>query len=66
MQCMQAGDALARMSPQAAQARGQALLNLRCSQSEGGLLGRTLLTLVSNKVHFPPGTKHNAISVMLR
>ena len=48
--CMQAGDALARMSPQAAQARGQVLLNLRCSQSESGLLGRTLLTLISNKV----------------
>lgn len=56
VQCMQAGDALARMSPQAAQARGQALLNLRCSQSEGGLLGRTLLTLVSNKVQRLPGT----------
>jgi hypothetical protein len=27
------------------QARGRALLNLRLSDAEGGLLGRTLLTL---------------------
>lgn len=31
------------------QARGRALLNLRMTDAEGGLLGRTLLTLVSNK-----------------
>jgi hypothetical protein len=31
------------------QARGRALLNLRLSEAEGGLLGRTLLTLVPNK-----------------
>ena len=31
------------------QARGRALLNLRVEDSEGGLMGRTLLTLVSNK-----------------
>lgn len=47
----QAGDALAKLSPEAAQAKGQVLLNLRCTGSEGGLLGRTLITLVSNKVH---------------
>ncbi len=35
--------------PAVAQARGRALLNLRLSDAEGGLLGRTLLTLVSNK-----------------
>lgn len=46
----QSGEALARLSPLSAQAKGQALLNLRCTGSEGGLLGRTLLTLVSNKV----------------
>ena len=34
-----------------ASARGRVLLNLRCAEVEGGLLGRTLLTLVSNKVH---------------
>ena len=31
------------------QARGNALLNLRLSEMEGGLLGRTLITLVPNK-----------------
>jgi hypothetical protein len=36
--------------PEAAQARGRALLNLRMRDAEGGLLGRTLLTLASNKV----------------
>ncbi|GIL72076.1 hypothetical protein Vretimale_514 [Volvox reticuliferus] len=36
-------------SPEAAQSRGRALLNLRLDDVEGGLLGRTLLTLVSNK-----------------
>ena len=35
--------------PARPQARGRALLNLRCSEIEGGLLGRQLLTLVSNK-----------------
>ncbi len=38
------------MRPEAAQARGRALLNLRLRDAEGGLLGRTLLSLVSNKV----------------
>jgi hypothetical protein len=33
----------------AKQARGRTLLNLRVSDAEGGLLGRTLLTLVPNK-----------------
>ncbi|GLI64102.1 hypothetical protein VaNZ11_007275 [Volvox africanus] len=36
-------------SPEAAQSRGRALLNLRLDDVEGGLLGRTLITLVSNK-----------------
>jgi hypothetical protein len=31
------------------QARGRALLNMRLTDAEGGLLGRTLLTLVANK-----------------
>jgi hypothetical protein len=35
--------------PSLPQARGYALLNLRTADTEGGLLGRTLLTLVSNK-----------------
>ncbi len=37
-------------SPETAQARGRALLNLRVDDVEGGLLGRTLISLVSNKV----------------
>ena len=47
---MQAQDSIAQSRPEAAQARGRALLNLRLQEAEGGLLGRTLLTLVSNKV----------------
>ena len=46
---------LAACSPEAAQARGAALLNLRLVDAEGGLLGRTLLTLVNNKVRAPRG-----------
>jgi hypothetical protein len=45
-----AEEALTACSPEAAQARGRALLNLRVSETEGGLLGRTLITLVNNKV----------------
>ncbi|CAL5218349.1 g9 [Coccomyxa viridis] len=45
----QAQDSIAQSRPEAAQARGRALLNLRVQDAEGGLLGRTLLTLVSNK-----------------
>ena len=48
-----AGEALTKLSPEAAQARG--LCNLRCSNTSGGLLGRTLLTLVSNKARCWPG-----------
>jgi ATP-dependent RNA/DNA helicase IGHMBP2 len=44
-----AHDAAAASSASAAQARGVCLINLRVSESEGGLLGRTLLTLVPNK-----------------
>lgn len=36
-------------SPETAQARGRALLNLRVADMEGGLMGRTLVTLVLNK-----------------
>lgn len=45
----QATEAACAMSPETAQARGMALLNLRCADEEGGLMGRVLLTLVSNK-----------------
>ena len=45
----QATEAAAACSPARAQARGRALLNLRLAEAEGGLLGRTLLTLVPNK-----------------
>ncbi|KAF8070908.1 Ighmbp2 [Scenedesmus sp. PABB004] len=44
-----AHEAAALCSTARAQARGRALLNLRVSDAEGGLLGRTLLTLVPNK-----------------
>jgi hypothetical protein len=44
-----AEDALASGSPESAAAKGRALLNLRLADAEGGLLGRTLLTLVNNK-----------------
>ena len=43
-----AGEALGKLSAEAARARG--LWNLRCADTSGGLLGRTLLTLVSSKV----------------
>jgi hypothetical protein len=45
------------LRPETAQARGRALLNLKCASAEGGLLGRTLLTLVSNKVRAYAGQK---------
>ena len=45
----QAEEALAAGSPESAAAKGRALLNLRLTEAEGGLLGRTLLTLVNNK-----------------
>lgn len=45
----QAEEALAAGSPESAAAKGRALLNLRLTDAEGGLLGRTLLTLVNNK-----------------
>mmetsp|Transcript_21344 Transcript_21344/g.63962 ORF Transcript_21344/g.63962 Transcript_21344/m.63962 type:complete len:204 (+) Transcript_21344:553-1164(+) len=45
----QAMEAAAVQSPEAAQARGITLLGLRCDDVEGGLLGRSLLTLVNNR-----------------
>ncbi|KAK9808936.1 hypothetical protein WJX72_006613 [[Myrmecia] bisecta] len=45
----QAQEAVSQCKPETAQAKGRALLNLRCTDAEGGLLGRTLLTLASNK-----------------
>ena len=42
--------------PERAQARGRALLNLRLRDAEGGLLGRTLLTFILNKVCCPAPT----------
>lgn len=41
--------------PMIAQARGTTLLNLRCEDIEGGLLGRQLLTLLSNKGYVGSG-----------
>jgi hypothetical protein len=46
----QAQDSIAQTTAERAEARGRALMNLRLQEAEGGLLGRTLLTLVSNKV----------------
>lgn len=45
-----AEDSLTAATPEQAQSRGRALLNLRLEDAEGGLLGRTLLTLVRNKL----------------
>lgn len=44
-----AEDGLSRCTPEMAQGKGRVLLNLRLDDAEGGLLGRTLLTLVRNK-----------------
>ena len=49
----QAQEAVSGVRPQRAQARGRALLNLRLRDTEGGLLGRTLLTFILNKVLDP-------------
>ena len=46
---MQAAEGTAAKRPEAAAASGRTLLNLHARDAEGGLLGRTLLTLVSNK-----------------
>lgn len=45
----QSKEAASKSSPESAQRKGLFLLNLRFSDAEGGLLGRTLLTLVPNK-----------------
>ena len=47
---VQAQSSLASAQPSTAEARGRVLLNLRLRDAEGGLLGRTLLTLIANKV----------------
>ncbi len=47
---VQAQSSLAAAQPSAAEARGRVLPNLRLRDAEGGLLGRTLLTLIANKV----------------
>lgn len=52
---LQAEETLAAGSPESAAAKGRALLNLRLTEAEGGLLGRTLLTLVNNKASWCPG-----------
>ncbi|KAK9825119.1 hypothetical protein WJX74_010900 [Apatococcus lobatus] len=45
----QAEEAVSIGGVEGAQAKGRVIANLRCSEAEGGLLGRTLLTLISNK-----------------
>lgn len=47
---LQAEEAVSMGGVEGAQAKGRVIANLRCSDAEGGLLGRTLLTLISNKV----------------
>lgn len=46
----QAQEAVTGVRPERAQARGRALLNLKLRDAEGGLLGRTLMTFILNKV----------------
>ena len=69
----QAQEGVAASRPESAQARGRALLNLRLADAEGGLLGRTLLCLTSNKVTsaapspiFPSGRRSQNIPGTLR
>lgn len=51
----QSQEALAQTSTESAQqSHGSCLPNLRCSDVEGGLLGRSLITLCSNKVSCHP------------
>eukprot|EP00201_Polytomella_parva_P005273 CAMPEP_0175077848 /NCGR_PEP_ID=MMETSP0052_2-20121109/23696_1 /TAXON_ID=51329 ORGANISM="Polytomella parva, Strain SAG 63-3" /NCGR_SAMPLE_ID=MMETSP0052_2 /ASSEMBLY_ACC=CAM_ASM_000194 /LENGTH=271 /DNA_ID=CAMNT_0016347515 /DNA_START=95 /DNA_END=907 /DNA_ORIENTATION=- len=45
----QATDLISKLTPEAAQLRGNSLLNLRVESMETGLLGRTLVTLISGK-----------------
>ena len=47
---LQAEEVVSMGGVEGAQAKGRIIANLRCSDAEGGLLGRTLLTLISNKV----------------
>ncbi len=51
---------LAGLSPEKAARRGRTLLNLRCTDVEAGLLGRSLLTLVNNKAR--ARTVHDPLS----
>ncbi len=53
------------MRPEKAQARGRALLNLKLRDAEGGLLGRTLLTLILNKVACMPVASHARMCCLL-
>ena len=63
----QAQEAVSGVRPDRAQARGRALLNLKLRDAEGGLLGRTLLTLILNKVQLVEsvvgGGKHQRSTV---
>lgn len=47
---MQTQEAIGQMEAARAASSSRVLANLRCSDVEGGLLGRTLITLVNNKV----------------
>ena len=49
MQVEEAKETLATMSSAASAARGRTLMNLKCQDVESGLMGRSLLTLVSNR-----------------
>eukprot|EP00899_Mesostigma_viride_P028330 jgi/Mesvir1/8682/Mv26108-RA.1 len=55
-----------QLSPEAAQKRGRALLNLKCTDLQTGLLGKTLLTLEPNRGDLLPAhklTPHDVVSV---
>jgi hypothetical protein len=56
------------LKPETAQKRGKALLNLKCTDAQSGLLGKTLLVLEPNRGDlFPPHkfTPHDVVALKL-
>lgn len=54
------------LKPESAQKRGRTLLNLKCTDAESGLLGKTLLTLKPNKAELLPPhkfTPHDVVAI---
>jgi len=61
-------DALATLKPEVAQKRGSILLNLKCTDVQSGLLGKTLLELQPNRSDLLPPhklTPHDVVNVKL-